>query len=147
MSARYGVKMFLATGVFFLTLYALGLTNYEELRFFNLAIVLYLSFHLARKNVERFGENAYVRNLGSLFAANSLNVMLCMIGLFAFDAAVGFTFLDSASRGILMVESASVSQTMIALFLEGMAGAAVVSFITMQFWKGKVPTVKKLSEN
>ncbi|XOV67334.1 MAG: hypothetical protein ACFHU9_17095 [Fluviicola sp.] len=60
-----------------------------------------------------------------------------MVGLLAFDAIVGFTFLDSASTGILMVESANVSQTLIALFLEGMAGAAVVAFVTMQFWKGK----------
>jgi len=64
-----------------------------------------------------------------------------------FNAVTGFTFLDSASRGILMVESASVTQTLIALFLEGMAGAAVVSFITMQFWKGKkVVSVKSPSE-
>lgn len=136
-SMEYGVKMFLATGLFFLALYSLGLTKYSELRFFNLAIILYFSFKLGQHNVERFGSNSYVRNLGSIFAANSLNVLLSMVGLVVFDAIVGFTFLDSASTGILMVESASVPQTLIALFLEGMAGAAVVAFVTMQFWKGK----------
>jgi len=145
-SVEFGAKMFLWTALFFLSLYTLGLTEYSELRFFNLAIILYLSFKLAQSNVEKFGANSYVRNLGSLFVANSVNVMLCMVGLLAFDAMVGFTFLDSASRGILMVESASVSQTMIALFLEGMAGAAVVSFVTMQFWKGKeVKSAKEVS--
>ncbi len=139
-SVEYGIKMFLATGLFFLSMYALGLTEYSELRFFNLAVILYFSFKLGQMNVEKFGGNSYVRNLSSIFAANSINVLLSMFGLLLFDAAVGFTFLDSASRGILMVESASVPQTMIALFLEGMAGAAVVSFITMQFWKGKKVT-------
>ncbi|GAB5416129.1 MAG: hypothetical protein Crog4KO_12860 [Crocinitomicaceae bacterium] len=136
-SVEYGIRMFLATGLLFLSLYILGLAEFAELRFFNLAVILYFSFKLGQMNVERFGGKSYVRNLGSIFAANSINVILSMFGLLLFDAAVGFTFLDSASRGILMVESASVPQTMIALFLEGMAGAAVVSFITMQFWKGK----------
>jgi hypothetical protein len=138
--------MFLATGFFFLGLYALGLTEYSELRFFNLVIILYVSFKLGQLNVDEFGEGSYVRNLGSIFMANSINVMLCMVGLLVFDAAIGFTFLDSASRGILLVESASVTQTMIALFLEGMAGAAVVSFITMQFWKGKASEIPSRSE-
>lgn len=136
----FGMKMFLGTGALFLALYMMGLTEYSELRFFNLAVILYFSFKLAQMNVEQFGSGSYVRNLGSIFVANSVNVILSMLGLLLFDAAVGFTFLDSASRGILMVQSASVPQTMIALFLEGMAGAAVVSFVTMQFWKGKTVT-------
>lgn len=134
-SFRYGMKMFLSIGAFFLILYALGWAEVSELRFFNLVFVVYFSYKLAKRNSYRERSGSYLRNLSSLFGANIINVIACIVGLVLFNLTIGIDFVGEVADGILLVKTDSLSQVIIALFLEGMAGAATVSFILMQHFK------------
>ena len=87
-SIKYGVKMFLAIGIFFLTLYALGLAEVSELRYFNLLIVLYYSNKLAKSNATETTEKNYLKNLTSVFGANLVNVLLCISGIVLFNLTI-----------------------------------------------------------
>lgn len=145
-TVRFGVKMFLAIGTFFLLIYAMGWAKISELRYFNLLFVGYFSYKLAQANSADTVNSGYLRNLASLFGANALNVVLCMLGLVAFNAVAGIDFAENISPGILLVETHSLTQVMIALFLEGIAGAATVSFLLMQYFKNVRPTFKPFEE-
>ena len=141
-SFRYGIKMFLAIGAFFLLIYMMGWAEISELRYFNLFFVVYFSYRLAQLNSCDTRNNTYLSNLASVFGANLINVFLCIAGLIAFNALVGFNFTGRVSEGILFVEANSMTQVIIALFLEGMAGAATVSFAIMQYFKNLKPSYK-----
>lgn len=139
-SIRYGVKMFLAIGIFFLALYSLGLAEVSELRYFNLLIVFYYSNKLAKSNATGTIEKNYLKNLTSVFGANLINVLLCIGGLLLFNLIFEPEFLRRITTGVLLVETTSVPQVVLSLFIEGVAGSAVVSFILLQYWKNHQST-------
>lgn len=129
-----------------MVLYAMGWAEISELRYFNLLFVVYFTYKLAQLNSCDRTKNAYLSNLASLFGANLINVILCIAGLIVFNAIVGFDFAANISEGILLVETNSMTEVIISLFLEGMAGAATVSFIMMQYFKNLKPTYKPYNE-
>ena len=136
-SIEYGVKMFIAIGIFFLALYALGLAGINELRYFNLVLVIYFSNKLAKKNATETDDMTYVKSLISVFGANLINVLLCIGGLLLFNVIFEPEFLSQVSTGVLIVQTTSFPQVILSLFIEGVAGSAVVSFILLQYWKNQ----------
>lgn len=145
-SVRYGVKMFLAIGIFFLILYALGLGDVAELRYFNLLFVIYFSNKLAKTNATEPKDKSYIKNLSSVFGANLINVLLCIGGLLLFNVIFEPEFLSHVTKGVLIVETTSVPQVIISLFIEGVAGTAVVSFVLLQYWKNHRATYTPYKE-
>lgn len=132
--------MFLAIGIFFLALYSLGLAEVSELRYFNLLIVFYYSNKLAKSNATETIEKNYLKNLTSVFGANLINVLLCIGGLLLFNLIFEPEFLRRITTGVLLVETTSVPQVVLSMFIEGVAGSAVVSFILLQYWKNHQST-------
>ncbi len=129
--------MFIAIGIFFLALYALGLAGINELRYFNLVLVIYFSNKLAKKNATETDDMTYVKSLISVFGANLINVLLCIGGLLLFNVIFEPEFLSQVSTGVLIVQTTSFPQVILSLFIEGVAGSAVVSFILLQYWKNQ----------
>ena len=129
--------MFIAIGMFFLALYALGLAGINELRYFNLVLVIYFSNKLAKKNATETDDMTYVKSLISVFGANLINVLLCIGGLLLFNVIFEPEFLSQVSTGVLIVQTTSFPQVILSLFIEGVAGSAVVSFILLQYWKNQ----------
>lgn len=134
-SIRYALRMFVAIGIFFILTNLLGLGDISELRIMNLFIIIYFTSKLALNNIIDNEKISYVSNLSSLFAANMLTVVFSMIGLGLFVAIIDPNYVAKISNGILLAQADTLGKVIASLFIEGMAGAAVVSFGVMQYWK------------
>jgi hypothetical protein len=134
---KYGVFMFMAIGGFFLAVNGIGYGYITELRVVNILFIILFSNLLARKYwIEEDGIE-YVGNFLSILSANFVNVLLCMIGFIVYISMYDPEYLNTVSNGLLWSSESSLAQVLIALFFEGMAGSAVVSFAIMQYWKDR----------
>lgn len=133
---RIGLQMFGAVVAYFLLMKLFELEKFTELRFFNILIVAYFTNKLARLNASSKEVIGYLPALGSLFVANTINVMLSVLALFFYMLFVDAYFIDYFSNGILIGHSATVSKVCLGIFMEGVAASAIMSFATMQYWKG-----------
>ncbi|MCH2224014.1 MAG: hypothetical protein MK066_04530 [Crocinitomicaceae bacterium] len=143
-SVRYAVKMFLGIGGFFMILYLLGLGHRSEFRILNLFIVIFFTAKLAEVNLIDDENIGYLRNLGSVFKANVICVLLSVLGLAGFVAFFDPDFISSISSGVLFANTDTLSEVLLTLALEGISTAAVISFGVMQYWKNYKRTRKTL---
>lgn len=130
-----GIKMFLAIGAFFLLIYLLNLGKYTELRFLNIFIIIFFSSRLAKKNVIEDDKIDYLQNLASVFTANVINVFLSIIAFAIFINFIDPDYLDEFKNGFFWGKAPGMVELCLALFFEGLAGSAIVSFGVMQYWK------------
>jgi hypothetical protein len=127
--------MFLSITVFFGIVHLLGWTHITELRAVNLVFVIYFSNKLALTNVRTVEDNGYLQNLASVFLANCLNVVLSFIGFFFFVRIISSDYLEVIMNSFILGKVEAMWQMYLALFIEGCASGAVVSFAVMQYWK------------
>lgn len=132
---KYGILMFVSIALFFIVMNLIGLGHISELRLFNIVFVIYFTNRLAKSNLEGDKDVGYIENLGSLFAANTINVALSIVGFAFYVNVINPDYLNVISDSLLWMPTHRLTETLIALFFEGMAGNAVVSFGIMQYWK------------
>lgn len=132
---RYAIQMFLAIAVFFVLIYILGLGHVSELRGVNVLFIVYFTNKLAQKNVIEYDKIGYIQNLTSLFIANVVNVILAILGFIIFVKLIEPDYLGVIETTFSRGSFDRLFEICIALFMEGMAGAAIVSFGLMQYWK------------
>lgn len=143
-STRYAMKMFLTIGVFFIFLYLMGLGHRSELRIMNLFIVIFFTTRLAEVNLIDDEQIGYLGNLGSVFKANVICVILSVLGLAGFVVFYDPKFISSISSGVLFENAETLKEVLLTLALEGMATAAIISFGVMQYWKNYKRTRRRL---
>lgn len=143
-TVRTAVSMFATIIGFFLLMKVLGLEHITELRFFNILIVAFYSNKLAKQNVEDQNKIEYLHGLRTIFAANALNVILSVGALLLYIAFVEPNFLTNFENGFLIGSESSMAKVCTGLFMEGMAGSAIISFTLMQYWKDVTRTTKKI---
>ena len=143
-TTRYGLKMFLAIGIFFMCVYLAGYTHISELRLLNILIVLYFSNQLVKTNYIEKEDCGYIENISSLFLANLINVLLCVIGFSIFIIAIDSSYLEVLQNGILWMQAETLSQMMFVLLIEGLSSAVIISFGMMQYWKNYKRVHKKV---
>lgn len=129
--------MFLSIGGFFLLMNYIGYGHVTELRIVNVLFVVLFSNLLAKRNWIDDARVEYLGNFLSVLSANIINVVLCMIGFILYTGLFDPDYISSISSGILWDANSSLAEVLIALFFEGMASSAVVSFSVMQYWKSK----------
>lgn len=132
---RFAIWMFLCIAVFFGIVHLLGWTHITELRAVNLVFVIYFSNKLALTNVRTVEDSGYLQNLASVFLANCLNVVLSFIGFFFFVRIISSDYLEAIMDSFILGKVEAMWQMYLALFIEGCASGAVVSFAVMQYWK------------
>lgn len=132
---RIGIYTFLAIVAFFFVIKMARLEQYTELRLFNIVIVLYFSNRLAYLNFIKRKNTNYLNNLGSVFAANLLNVVLCSISFFIYLNWVDQEFIKVVENSFLLGHDLSAFNISLALLIEGIASSAIVSFGVLQYWK------------
>lgn len=131
-----GLQMFTVIAAFFLLMKVLGLAYVTELRFLNIVFVLYFSNRIAKNLVEDNNQINYLNGLKTIFLANVLNVVLCVVSLGIYMLFVDPEFLKSFTHGALLGgTNITLSKVLVGVFMEGMAGSAIVSFSLMQYWK------------
>jgi len=141
---KIGVYMFASIVAFFLLMKLLGLEDITELRFLNIVIIAFFSNRLAKLSVEDDNKIEYLQGLKSIFFANVINVILCVCALVLYILVIDTSFVTSFVNGSLFGEETSLSKVAVGIFIEGMAGAAIVSFTTMQYWKGVTRKTTKI---
>lgn len=131
-----GLQLFAVVAAFFLLMKVLGLAYVTELRFVNILFVIYFSNKIAKNLVEDHNEINYLVGLKTIFLANVLNVTLSVGALALYILLIDPTFLKSFQHGILLGGTeVTLSKVVVGVFMEGMAGSAIVSFSLMQYWK------------
>lgn len=133
---RIGLQMFAAVVAYFLLMKLFEFEKITELRFFNILIVAYFTNKLARLNTWNKGGIGYLSGLGSLFVANILNVVLSVIALFFYMLFVDSNFIFHFTNGFLLGQPSTITQVCLGILMEGFAASAIMSFATMQYWKG-----------
>lgn len=115
----------------------IGYGHVTELRIVNILFVVLFSNLLAKRNWIDDARVEYLGNFLSVLSANIINVVLCMIGFILYTGLFDPDYISSISSGILWDANSSLAEVLIAIFFEGMASSAVVSFSVMQYWKSK----------
>lgn len=131
----YGIYGFLGIAAYFLLMKLFGLENVTELRLFNIAIIIISTNLLARKNVREGNALNYVESLGSLILANFITVGLSVLGFLGYIKVLDQTLLSSFENRFIANGTFEVWAAAAILFLEGLASALTVAFISMQYWK------------
>lgn len=134
-TVRYGLRMFAAVAGLFVLTNLLGLGHITELRALNIFIVIYFTSKLAQKNVIEDDRIGYLKNLSSLFFANVVNVVLCIVGFTIYVELIQPDYMSVVQSTFSWGHFDHLFQVCLALLMEGMAAGAVVSFGVMQYWK------------
>jgi len=142
---KFGVYIFLGIAAFFMLMKLFGLEQVSGLRVVNIAIVIFFTNRLAKRNLQDKPDVEYPQALVSLFIANALSVALSIIGFIFYVRVIDPQFLSQFNEGILWAGKMDLWKAVASLFMEGMAGSLVVSYIIMQYWKDvKFPAKGKM---
>ena len=132
---RIGIYMFLTIVAFFFVTKIAGLEQYTELRLFNIFIILYFSNRLARLNLIKMKNINYLNNLGSVFIANLMNVVLCSVSFFSYLTWTDPGLIKVIENSFLLGHHLTARSIVMALMVEGLASSIIVSFGVLQYWK------------
>lgn len=144
---RIAFQMFLSIAAFFILMKLFGLEHITELRFLNIVIVAFFSNRLAKLYVIDDDHIEYLHGLRSIFMANVLNVAMSVAALVFYIYFIEHDFLKNFANGIIIGGETSVAKVGVGLFMEGIAGSAIISFATMQYWKDVRRTTKNIDLN
>lgn len=131
----YAINSTIYIAAFFIFLSLFGMEHNTYLRFVNLAIVFYFSNKLARKNFKENDTWIYLNGFVSIFTMNAITTIFSIIGFIIYVLVVDDLFLTKIDGGLLWPKGIKLPQACSALFLEGISGAIIVSFVLMHYWK------------
>lgn len=131
---KYGIYTFASVAVYFLLMKLFGLEHVTWLRFGNLAIIIYFTNQLQKRNMKNLVELQFVESMASLFLANVINVALSIAAFTFYVRLIDTEFLNHFTSGILWSGKLDIWKAVASLILEGTAGAVLISYITMQYW-------------
>ena len=141
-SIKYGLYSFAGIVAFFLLMKLIGLEHLIWLRAFNILIVLYFSNRLARLNFTDDTEDNYVSSFLSLLVANGITMVASVVSFTLYVKFIDPTFLSHVKGGVLFARGFTLDHAIVSIMMEGGAGALIVSFVLMQYWKNMKPKVK-----
>lgn len=134
-----GLKAFLALGIYFLIIEALGIKHTTFLRLLNIFIVAYFT---NKAIISRKSNNQnFISLFGSAFFTNLIAVALSTISLTGYIYFFrGSDHINTLAQPLLAIGSfkLNLSQFAFAIFAEGFASGVVLSFGMMQYWKNKL---------
>ena len=140
-----GFIIFLAIGIYFLLMEALGLSDRPYLRVANLFIVIYGVNRTLKAN---FAENVngYFNNLISGFITAMFGSVIGIVGLMIYiNYKGGKTYLKMLSSDFLFGGgNPSIPEYCIGLLFESAAASMIICFCLMQYWKTKVEKINKV---
>jgi hypothetical protein len=142
---KYGIYMYLTFITFFFSMKAIGIHEITELRAVNVLFIIILSNKLVQLNYIEDAKIDYINNLFSVLGANLLAVALSSISILFYVSWIDSTFIEAFDNEILWGNDLTIHQVFVGLFIEGMAGAMVVSFGIMQYWKNYKRVVRRLN--
>lgn len=142
-----GIIIYVGIALFFLLMEVLGLSDQVYLRLVNFVFVIYGINRTIKANYND-NINGYFTNLSSAFLTSFIGLML---GIFSFMTYVeiqgGDEYLHKMEQSYVFGGGEpSIYEFCIALFIEGIAAGAIVSFAMMQYWKDKVEKINEVDD-
>lgn len=131
---KYGFYTFAGIAIYFLFMKLFGLEHVTWLRFGNLAIIIYFTNQLVKRNMKNKEELQFVESMASLFLANVINITLSIAAFTLYVRLIDPEFLTHFTSGVLWSGKLDIWKVLASLILEGTAGAVLVSYIIMQYW-------------
>lgn len=148
-----GFLMFIGISGLFLILKGLGLGHVTELRFLNVVIVGFFSNRMAARFNKEPNEHNFIGSMFNIFMANVLAVIFTVIAFVFYIFGVDPGFKEDLQAWILLAgNDLSGTEAAIGIFLEGVAGSVIISFVVMQHWsyvkpeKRTIKTARKLKK-
>lgn len=140
-----GIIIFLAIGIYFLLMEALGLSDRPYLRVMNLFIVIFAVNRTLKANFKE-NLNGYFKNLMSGFITAMIGSVLGIIGLMIYiNYKGGEAYLKMLSSDFLFGGgNPTIPQYCIGLLFESVAASMIICFCLMQYWKTKVEKINKV---
>jgi hypothetical protein len=131
--------IFAGIAVYFVVIDLLGFSNVLWLRMFNVLFVWYGVTRTLSDNVEH-GRRDYGYNLVSSGATALLGVVFSTIGLLTYiHLRGGDTYIEEhLSSQYLFGGEPTANQYCIGIFIEGIASAVMVVFVSVQYWRKKM---------
>lgn len=124
--------------VYFFIIDFLGLSNVLWLRVVNVLFVWYGVTRTLSYNIEQ-GKTDYGYNLISAGATALLGVVIASIGLVAYvHLKGGDAYVQKLSADLLFGGEPTANQFCIGIFIEGLASALMVVFVSVQYWRNKM---------
>jgi len=124
--------------IYFFIIDLLGLSNILWLRVVNVLFVWYGVTRTLSYNVEH-GKKDYGYNLLSAGATAILGVVFATIALVAFvHLKGGDAYVENLSADLLFGGKPTANQFCIGIFIEGLASALMVIFVSVQYWRKKM---------
>ncbi|MFC4815700.1 MULTISPECIES: hypothetical protein [unclassified Flavobacterium] len=133
-----GIMIFIAIGIYFLTMELLGLSDIFLLRLLNIFIVVYFINKTIKSNYAE-GKTAYLDNIISGSLTSLTGVALSVAALLAYISMKGGdAYLAKLSQNFLFGGGEpSMYQYCIGLLFEGIASSIIITFTLMQYWKDR----------
>lgn len=140
-----GIIIFLAIGIYFLLMEALGLSDRPYLRVMNLFIVIFGVNRTLKANFKE-NVNGYFKNLMSGFITAMTGSLIGIIALMIYiNYKGGEAYLKMLSSDFLFGGgNPSIPQYCIGLLFESAAASMIICFCLMQYWKTKVEKINKV---
>lgn len=133
---KNGFLLFIALGVYFLLMDALGFANNAILRSFNAVLILYFINRTITNKIES-GSTDFFEAYFAALKTGALAVLLSMIGLLVYvQFRGGEIFLKELSGSLFFGRNLGIMPYVAALFFEGIASVVIGVFIIMQY-RGK----------
>ncbi len=139
-----GFIIFLGISIYYLIIELLGLSDQVYLRMGNIIFVIYgINRTIKMNNSDEI--RGYNTNLLSAIITSFIGAVLSISSLLAYiEYRGGVSFLTNLSKGFIFGGGElTIYHYCIGLLFESIAASLMVSFILMQYWKGKVTTESK----
>lgn len=140
-----GFLIFVGIGLYFILLELIGLSDNVWLRIFNAFIVAWGTNRTLQGNFED-GIRGYFTNLTSAFITSMIGAVLSIAALLGYISYMGGeSYLQNLPQNFVFGGGElTINYYCLGLLFESSAASLAVSFVLMQYWKGKLEVINKV---
>jgi hypothetical protein len=134
---KNGFFIFITTGIYFLLMEFLGLSDIFYLRTLNIIFVIYAINDTITSRIGHHKRN-FVKNAMAGLKTSLIGVSLSIIGLLIYSyLRGGDEYIDNLSQTFLFGGHPSINMYCFSLFFEGVASSVVVTMLLMLYYNDK----------
>lgn len=134
-SILYGIYTTIGLVLYFLFMKVIGQETNFYLRIFNFIIVIAGVYALFKQHIRSGKSLTYFQGLGMGFLMTMTAVITFIIFLGAYISTVDPGFISVLESSGIWGSNLTTGQAVFAIFIEGMASGAVISYAWMQYFK------------
>ncbi len=134
-SILYGIYTTIGLVLYFLFMKVIGQETNFYLRIFNAFIVIGGVYALFKQRINSGKPMTYFQGLGMGFLMTITTVFSFIIFLGAYVSVVDPSFISVLESSGMWGSNLTLGQAVFAIFIEGMASGAVISYAWMQYFK------------